>query len=86
MLIRYVILCLNRLSDLLQCHLIPTPFNLRNQCKVLTHLKAVASNPDIEYTNRTVKEQKLKDMKAKFIEQMNEKITSARAAYTKVTE
>ena len=69
----------------------PVPFDpqtiqTKESVQSKKNVNPVVADPDIEYTNRAVKQQKLRDMKAKFIEQMNEKITSARAAYTKVTE
>lgn len=46
----------------------------------------MVSDPKIEYTNRQAKEHQLRDMKHKFLELMNEKITEARKAYSKVIE
>jgi hypothetical protein len=46
----------------------------------------VVSDPRIEYTNRQAKERKIQQMKDRFLNEMKEKITSARQAYTKVME
>lgn len=45
----------------------------------------MVSDVNIQYTNRAVKEKEIRDMKQKFVSDVNETITNARAAYTKVT-